>query len=94
MIFNIFFTKSLPGSSELGGCPDQKGFSSVFLSVSTIVFNLGIFREETGGKIAQEVKINSTGNSSLQGTKGQERRQYGEVLPPPSFKRHRMFSNV
>jgi len=55
---------------------------------------LGIFTEETGGKIAQEVKINSTGNSTLQGTKGQERRQYGEVLPPPSFRRHRMFSNI
>lgn len=39
---------------------------------------------QNGEKIAQEVKINNTGNSSLQGTKGQERRQYGEVLPPPS----------
>lgn len=66
----------------------------MFLSVSAIVFNLGIFTEEMGGKIAQEVKINSTSNSSLQGTKGQKRRQHGKVLPPPSFKRHRMFSNI
>lgn len=53
MIISYYFTKLLPGSSELGDCYDQKGFSGlVFLSVYTIVFNFGIFTQETGGKIA------------------------------------------
>lgn len=95
MVLGGFPTKSLSNSSELGDRADPKAFSSVvFLLFLTIVSNLDIFTGEMGEKIAQEVKINSTGDSSLQGTKGQERRQYGEVLPPPSFKRHRMFSNI
>lgn len=95
MFWGSFSTILLSSSSELRDCADPKAFSSaVFLSVLTIVSMLDIFTEEMGEKIVQAVKINSTGDSSLQGTKGQERRQYGEVLPPPSFKRHRMFSNI
>lgn len=74
---------------------EQKGFSGrVFLGASTTAFPVGVFTAETGGEVAQEVQINSPGTSSLRGTKGQERRCDGEVLPPPAFQRHRMFSNT
>lgn len=44
--------------------------------------NLGIFTEETAGKIAQEVQTNSTGNSSLQEQRVRKG-DHGELLPPP-----------
>lgn len=72
---------SKDGSSELGPALVKRD-SLLCLCHFQPLSNLGIFTEETAGKIAQEVQRNSTGNSSLQEQRVRKG-DHGELLPPP-----------
>lgn len=72
---------SKDGSSELGPALVNGGFLVCFCHFQPLS-NLGIFTEETAGKIAQEVQTNSTGKSSLQEQRVRKG-DHGELFPPP-----------
>lgn len=72
---------SKDGSSELRPALVRKDFLLCLCHFQPLS-NLGIFTEETAGRIAQEVQTNSTGKASLQEQRVRKG-DHGELLPAP-----------